>query len=317
MARNDLELAKSIMTPEQLQQWSEARSRSEVADYENDSAHQIVSKDDYIAMKMTVTQLNEEITRLEGLPYQQVKNENNRLVDENEILAGQLETLNIDYENATNQKAIMDANYADIEETLSDKVKEFEQSDRLDNLNRELSSIEVDFGKIKGDVARRLQNLKTLRKSKQSEIDEILNENRFLVGRHRQNQHEIHELIQERLSKENIQNVIDELQQMLVEEKTSGELKARKLLDERARLEESIQEMRLQAKVSNQQQADELRSAKEQQAEMENLRLRLDQETRARKNIEKMYEETRRELKTKRQAKKAELQRLKKTESSN
>ena len=30
MARNDLELAKSIMTPEQLQQWSEARLRSEV-----------------------------------------------------------------------------------------------------------------------------------------------------------------------------------------------------------------------------------------------------------------------------------------------
>ena len=48
-----------------------------------------------------------------------VKNENNRLLDENEILAGQLETLNIDYENATNQKAIMDANYADIEETHS------------------------------------------------------------------------------------------------------------------------------------------------------------------------------------------------------
>ena len=33
---------------------------------------------------------------------------------------------------------------------------------------------------------------------------------------------------------------------MLVEEKTSGELKAQKLLDERVRLEESIQEMRLQ-----------------------------------------------------------------------
>ena len=31
------------------------------------------------------------------------------------------------------------------------------------------------------------------------------------------------------------------------------------------------------AKISNQQQADELRLAKEQQAEMENLRLRLDQ----------------------------------------
>ena len=30
MARNDLELAKSVMTPEQLQQWSELRSRSEV-----------------------------------------------------------------------------------------------------------------------------------------------------------------------------------------------------------------------------------------------------------------------------------------------
>ena len=38
---------------------------------------------------------------------------------------------------------------------------------------------------------------------------------------------------------------------MLVEEKTSGELRARKLLDERARLEESIQEMRLQGKGSN------------------------------------------------------------------
>ena len=33
-------------------------------------------------------------------------------------LEGQLAALNVDYENATNQKAIMDANYADIEETL-------------------------------------------------------------------------------------------------------------------------------------------------------------------------------------------------------
>ena len=33
-------------------------------------------------------------------------------------LENQLAALNVDYENATNQKAIMDANYADIEETL-------------------------------------------------------------------------------------------------------------------------------------------------------------------------------------------------------
>ena len=33
MARNDLELAKSLMTAEQLQQWAELRSRNEVADY--------------------------------------------------------------------------------------------------------------------------------------------------------------------------------------------------------------------------------------------------------------------------------------------
>ena len=43
---------------------------------------------------------------------------------------------------------------------LADKIKEYEDTTRLDNLNRELSGIEVDFGKIKGDVARRLQNLK-------------------------------------------------------------------------------------------------------------------------------------------------------------
>ena len=52
-------------------EFSKKVTLQKVADYENDSAHQIVSKDDYIAMKMTVTQLNEEITRLEGLPYQQ------------------------------------------------------------------------------------------------------------------------------------------------------------------------------------------------------------------------------------------------------
>ena len=33
MARNDLELAKSLMTAEQLQTWAELRSRNEVADY--------------------------------------------------------------------------------------------------------------------------------------------------------------------------------------------------------------------------------------------------------------------------------------------
>ena len=71
-------------------------------------------------------------------------------------------------------------------------------------MNRELSSIEVDFGKLKGDVARRLGNLKTLRKSKQSEIDEIMNENKFLVGRHRTNQNQIHELIQQRLKSEDV-----------------------------------------------------------------------------------------------------------------
>ena len=38
--------------------------------------------------------------------------------------------------------------------------------------------------------------------------------------------------------------VIEELQKMLVEEKTAGELKAQKLLNERARLEESIQDLR-------------------------------------------------------------------------
>ena len=119
--------------------------------------------------------------------------------------------------------------------------------------------------------------LRTLRASKQSEIDEIMDENKFLVGRHRTNHHAIHELIQERLSSANVANVIEELQQMLTEEKTAGELKARKLLDERARLEESITDLRLQATISAQKQADELRVAKESQAEMENMRIRLDQ----------------------------------------
>ena len=35
--------------------------------------------------------------------------------------------------------------------------------------------------------------------------------------------------------------------------------------------------LRLQAKIQNQRQSDELQSAREQQAEMENMRIRLDQ----------------------------------------
>ena len=47
-----------------------------------------------------------------------------------------------------------------------------------------------------------------------------------------------------KLKKLAVKRVIEELQKMLVEEKTAGELKARKLLDERARLEESVQDLR-------------------------------------------------------------------------
>merc|ERR1712106_67257 len=187
------------------------RGGVEVADYSDESAHQIVTKEDYDSMQVKVATLKREIAILEKLPFDQVKEENEQLKLEHATLEAQLEQANIDYENETNQKAIMDANYADLEEALADKIKEYEDTTRLDNLNRELSGIEVDFGKIKGDVARRLQNLKTLRASKQSEIDEIMDENKFLVGRHRTNHLAIHELIQERLSSANVANVIEEL----------------------------------------------------------------------------------------------------------
>ena len=122
MARNDLELAKSLMTAEQLQQWAELRSRNEVADYGDsvsvlsiysvtvgvlertdvcpcsvdhcrnwktsfeESVHQIISKDDYDSMRSKVEKLKLKISKLEKLPFDQVKQENEKLQHENSVL---------------------------------------------------------------------------------------------------------------------------------------------------------------------------------------------------------------------------------------
>ena len=69
-------------------------------------------------MRAKVASLKREIATLEKLPFDQVKAENEQLRAEHATLEAQLEQVNIDYEHATNQKAIMDANYADIEEAL-------------------------------------------------------------------------------------------------------------------------------------------------------------------------------------------------------
>ena len=82
------------------------------------SAHQIVTKEDYDSMQVKVATLKREIAILEKLPFDQVKEENEQLKLEHATLEAQLEQANIDYENETNQKAIMDANYADLEEAL-------------------------------------------------------------------------------------------------------------------------------------------------------------------------------------------------------
>ena len=87
MARNDLELAKSLMTAEQLQTWAELRSRNEVADYgDSESVHQIISKDDYDSMRSKVEKLKLKISKMEKLPFDQVKRENEALQQENSVL---------------------------------------------------------------------------------------------------------------------------------------------------------------------------------------------------------------------------------------
>ena len=130
------------------------------------------------------------------------------------------------------------------------------------------------------------------------------------------------------------QNIVEELQAMLVEEKTSGDLRTKRLLDERARLEESIRELHKNSEIEQRKNYENLQTAKQKKAEVENIRIKLDQgkiltgrfflvgpgvnpqrielfyyyrkslkiakETRARKNLEKMYEDVRRKLKDRR-----------------
>ena len=75
------------------------------------------------------------------------------------------------------------------------------------------------------------------------------------------------------------QNIVEELQAMLVEEKTSGDLRTKRLLDERARLEESIRELHKNSEVEQRKNYENLQTAKQKKAEVENIRIKLDQGT--------------------------------------
>ena len=72
---------------------------------------------------------------------------------------------------------------------------------------------------------------------------------------------------------------MEELQAMLVEEKTSGDLRTKRLLDERARLEESIRELHKNSEVEQRKNYENLQTAKQKKAEVENIRIKLDQGT--------------------------------------
>ena len=64
---------------------------------------------------------------------------------------------------------------------------------------------------------------------------------------------------------------------MLVEEKTSGDLRTKRLLDERARLEESIRELHKNSELEQRKNYENLQTAKQKKAEVENIRIKLDQ----------------------------------------
>ena len=66
---------------------------------------------------------------------------------------------------------------------------------------------------------------------------------------------------------------------MLVEEKTSGDLRTKRLLDERARLEESIRELHKNSELEQRKNYENLQTAKQKKAEVENIRIKLDQGT--------------------------------------
>ena len=74
-----------------------------------------------------------------------------------------------------------------------------------------------------------------------------------------------------------VQNIVEELQTMLVEEKTSGDLRTKRLLDERARLEESIRELHKNSELEQRKNYENLQTAKQKKAEVENIRIKLDQ----------------------------------------
>ena len=63
---------------------------------------------------------------------------------------------------------------------------------------------------------------------------------------------------------------------MLVEEKTSGDLRTKRLLDERARLEESIRELHKNSELEQRKNYENLQTAKQKRAEVENIRIKLD-----------------------------------------
>ena len=64
---------------------------------------------------------------------------------------------------------------------------------------------------------------------------------------------------------------------MLIEERTCGQMRIMKLYDERAILEESLRELRENSMQANRVHIEDLQSSKQKQAEMENIRIKLDQ----------------------------------------
>merc|ERR1712168_728 len=99
ISRRDLELAKSLMTPQQISHWDEARQRSDFTNYDNkvkrpnmrpsgispsgtsptgsvDIGYKIVNEDEYEEMQYKINLLTQTVHELEKMPIEELQKEN-------------------------------------------------------------------------------------------------------------------------------------------------------------------------------------------------------------------------------------------------
>ena len=96
---------------------------------------------------------------------------------------------------------------ADLEEAVGDTITAHLADVKPDESAQRLCQIEREFRQLQSSTRHQLEQLRVVRKSKQEDIDRIVQENAFLSGAYRKNKEEIHQNIQKKLQESESQKV--------------------------------------------------------------------------------------------------------------